>query len=210
LALTADTITMRFHMIKIFVGLAFVSGCSETNISGGSKKDIFVGSSKPKNCDNTGASTEAVLLTDSFSSSPVKQEIVYEVSLVDCEGERIKVNDLPVSFDINLRFTNQNQNQSDEIADLNYRFESIDGKRLSEGVMSIMRGSDLFGKVSEDYFHWKTDSVSNVEESKKIKFIVVISGYQTSTFKNLPTHSVDTFLSIGQARPLRKEIKFIP
>ncbi len=186
----------------LFINLA---ACSESPLGGQSdRKALFVGTNKPKDCDTFMAQTQAKLLTDVIVNTRDRQDVKYELTLVNCEGDFIDLNDSPILFDINAFLSAEN---SQEVSSLPYSIENEKNEIIMDGSLDLIRGQDLFGVTDSNRFHWKTARITQEISLKKVFFTFVLSGYELKTM-NQSEDRISTFLKVGQTQALQKDIRF--
>lgn len=150
-------------------------------------------------CNPNGV-TQAQVLTSQVENGSVAATIEYEVSLADCTGWGKVLSQAPILFDVNAIL---------EWKDLTY--EMIDSGQTYGDILTLIRGSDLFGNVGSGWAHWQTASVKYSSSAKKVRLIVHLNGVKLSPLgggTQVGSMYYDTYLKFGDADPVTARVLF--
>jgi hypothetical protein len=224
-------LTDSFHSLKIgfgiiSIGLLVSCKAQEQGFAGGGgramdkkpkpapsqdeTKDQETPAPKPTEC--TEAQLESVnTLTSFVSQSAGFGTLNLELNFLPCPAQVGRVQ-LPILFDIDAstRFMAGSDTR------LSYEV-SIQGVRVAgPGPVLTILGQDLFGRLGEDYAHFRSEgalsvapNVSSAKLTVKLHPMYVMGSVNSST-PATSNFTVPIYVKVGQSNPVRVNVQFSP
>ncbi len=152
-------------------------------------------------CTEAGV-TQAKILTSSVKNGQSNNYIDYEIAHSDCEGFALVLDKGSILFDVNAYVT--------QALSLDYSID--DGTNTYSGTMAPVKGKDMFGNVSSNYFYFSTQNVNFSSNTKKLKLRIFLKGQifsKNSDGAAASEEKIETYLAFGTAAPVEKVVKFI-
>lgn len=161
--------------------------------------------STPDTCDENGV-TKASLLTASTKNQTAGNYIDYQISLADCAGWSMVLQNKPILFDLDAFIQGS----------YSLRYDVNDGNSIYSGELKHVSGSDLFGNQGSSFGHWATAPIPFTTSVRVVtlrihlmggKFIPNEEAYRGTTSITQDFY-IKTFLRFGEAQPVTKKVLF--
>ncbi len=217
----------RLTLALSLSGLYVLLGCSETlfQTSDVSNRkvleeatdvlsDDFIEGMK---CTSAGK-TEAKLLTSEVINGDPNNELKYEITLTDCDGNPKGLEAQYLLFDIKALLKTYNRQDTGEadVYTFSYKIESEDELN---GDLTEKVGQDLFGQDGPQKLHWRSTGEFTFPKSDT-SFIMTVSLNGLISFPEdgpkgfieasqlQDEFMIDTYLRFGRALPVRVTVPF--
>lgn len=164
--------------------------------------ELETDSGEKKKCVDETLKTKVKLLTLTVANGVPGNEISYEISVVDCNGDSKPVSGKFVLFDIDAEV---------ETVSANTYLAKV-GLQSTSGTLDPVEGVDLFGKTGPDYFHHKTDKTISLTQTTSAVILTIDLHGESFMLMNGNadgTFLVNTHLKFGDADPVTQPVLFV-
>ena len=180
--------------------------------------DDFIAAMK---CTSAGKTTAKLLSSEVVNGDP-DNNLKYEISLTDCDGNPKGLETQYLLFDIKAVLKTYNRGAEDadiSMADIyTFGYEVDKAEKLS-GDLTESVGQDLFGESGPNKLHWRSTGDFNFPKTET-SFIITVSLNGLISFPEDVAEGfieanqlqdefmIDTYLRLGRALPVRVTVPF--
>ncbi|GEM_PF-2056999 len=174
---------------------------SGTGAIGGSPSGQTI--TPPAGCDpSTIGVTQAKLLSTGISRRRTSQSLRYELQVLSCkDGSVLPLKDQIIYFDLHAVVSPGFVNVSYSVQD------AKNNTAVNTGILQFIPGSDLFGNTG-NYAHWKTETLTYTSNVTTLVLEINLVNIQLSP-SNATDVSIDSYLKVGQSKPVTQAIGII-
>ncbi len=210
----------KWSWLHAIVIMAIALGCSNNDFNGGAvgadpvlPNQPFVPNQPMPACNQGIANVQ--LLNQSLNGTPSgngmfrpQSTVRYSIKL-NCDGQRVPLNNVPIAFDVNATVTPFS-------APVGYRIlHPQTGQPLGVSTMNSVPNADLFGQTGPEFAHWVTSPIQVSQAQYEVILEIVINdrdvGFVRDERGNLiypinQTGQIETYCKVGPAQAVTRPV----